>query len=268
MTRRLPTTHVFLAQQLRALLARLEATFPRVLGRADDEAIHDMRVALRRLRVVLKLARPVFGRFHVDAVRAAMTRVHRASGALRDEEVLRETLTELGIEDWGWIEWMKRRAGREDALRRLVEQRMRAGGLRRPIRLLRAILELPVPPKRRAPLPAFARRAAARAMRDVDELRDAPTDDVAALHQLRIAFKRLRYTAELLEPGLPADVAALAEPAAEFQKVLGTLHDLDVAASTVRRARSLDDGTKAAALRLIAQRRASAVDTYRVLMKT
>jgi CHAD domain-containing protein len=265
--RRLPTTHVFLARQLRVLLARLEATFPRVLGREDEEAIHDMRVALRRLRVVLKLARPVYGRFHVDAVRTTMTRVHRASGALRDEEVLRETLTALGIEDWGWAELLQRRRAREETLRRVVEQRLRAGGLRKPIRLLRALLALPVPPKRRAPLSVFARRAAARAMRDVDKLRDAPTDAGAAVHQLRIAYKRLRYTAEVLEAGLPLDVAALAKPAAQFQKVLGTVHDLDVATSTVRRARSLDDRVKAAALRRLAEERALAIEAYRALMK-
>ena len=266
MKRRLPTTHVFLARQLQALLVRLEGTFPRVLRRADEEAIHDMRVALRRLRVSLKLARPVFGRFHVDAVREAMTRVHRASGALRDEEVLRETLTALRIDDWGWSEWLQRRAVHEDALRKLVERRLRAGGLRQPIRLLRALLVLPVQPRRRAPLSEFARGAAARAMRDVDKLRDAPTDDVAALHQLRIAYKRLRYTAELLEPGLPIDMAALAKPSAEFQKILGTIHDLDVAASTVRRARSLDDRVKGIALRRVAAERKRAVDAYLELM--
>ncbi len=265
--RRLPTTHVFLARQLRALLVRLEAPLPRVLGRADDEAIHDMRVALRRLRVVLKLARPIFGRFHVDAIRAAMTRVHRASGALRDEEVLRETLTGLGIEDWGWSEWLERRRAREDSLRRIIEQRLRAGGLRQPVRMLRALLSLPVATKRRTTLSVFARKAAARASRDVDELRGAPTDDDAALHRLRIAYKRLRYTSEILEPGLPHDVAALAKPAADFQKVLGTVHDLHVAASVVTRARSLDDAVKADALRRIAQNRARAIEDYLSLMR-
>src|SRR2546430_9369557 len=99
MRKRLATTHVFLAKQMRELAAELAKAFPRVKARTnDEEAIHDMRVALRRLRVVLKLSRAVFGRFHVEAIREAFTRVHRASGALRDEEVLRETLSGLGVD--------------------------------------------------------------------------------------------------------------------------------------------------------------------------
>ena len=238
---RLPPAQVFLARQIRELMTKLGATLPRVRKQTDDEAIHDMRVALRRLRVVLKIARPIFGRYHVDTIRAAFTRLHRASGALRDEEVLRETLAGLGVASAELDAWMQRRVQREAALRTLIEKRLRAGDLRRPMRLLRALLALPVAPKRRRALAPYARKVVLRARKDVESQRDASPDDSIAMHDLRIAYKRLRYSTEIFAPALPLDLAALAKPAERFQKTLGEIHDLDVARAVVARARNLAD---------------------------
>jgi CHAD domain-containing protein len=260
-TRRARPAHVFLAAQMRDLMTKLGATLPRVRKRTDEEAIHDMRVALRRLRVVLKIARPLYGRYHIDTIRDAFTRVHRASGALRDEEVLRETLSDLGVASAELEAWMARRAVREESLRALVEKRLRAGDLRRPMRLLRALLALPVAPKRRRTLAPFARKVVERARTEVDALRDADTEDGVALHALRIAYKRLRYSAEIFHDALPLDVAALAQPAERFQKRLGDIHDLDVASAVVKRARNIDDA-KARLLHAIAEARKDKVARY------
>jgi CHAD domain-containing protein len=259
---RVPNTPTFLARQIRALGEKLAATLPRVRKRSDDEAIHDMRVALRRLRVVLKLARPVFGRFHVDLIRASLTRVHRASGALRDEEVLVETLSSLSVRSLELRAWIARRARREKSLHAIVDARIRAGDLRRPLRMLDALVALPVAPKRRSDVRAFARIAVLHARRDVDDQRDASTDDAGALHELRIAYKRLRYTAEIFSGVLSLDLAALAEPAARFQKRLGAIHDLDVAHLVIVRARNLDARIRRNVIRAIANRRREEVDLY------
>ncbi len=259
---RAAATGPFLAARFRRLALELEATLPRVMTSDDDEAIHDMRVVIRRMRVLLKLARPVYGRFHADAVRALLTHVHRASGALRDEEVLRETFGTLHIADPAFGEWVRRRAAREEVLRRAMLQRLRTGILRRALRLLRAMIALPVPPRRRVPLADFARRAAERARREVEKRRDVETDDVAGLHQLRIAYKGLRYTTELLGDALPSDVAAMAAPAARFQKRLGEIHDMDVARATLARARSLGPDLRARAVAAVTWRRREKVDAY------
>ncbi len=259
---RVPNAPTFLARQIRELGKKLADTLPRVRRATDDEAIHDMRVAIRRLRVILKLARPVFGRFHVDLIRASLTRVHRASGALRDEEVLEETLTDLDLKSKELTSWIARRARREKSLRAIVEQRLRAGDLRRPLRLLDALFALPVAPKKRKDVREFARTAVLRARRDVEDLRDAPPDDSNALHELRIAYKRLRYTAEIFENVLSLDLAALAEPAARFQKRLGTIHDLDMAHLVIARARNLAARTRTATLHALARKRREQVELY------
>ncbi len=275
--RPLPPTHVFLARQMRELMTKLAATLPRVRKKADEEAIHDMRVALRRLRVVLKVARPIFGRFHVDAIRAAFTRVHRASGALRDEEVLRETLAKLDVPSSELEAWMMRRAAREEVLHELVLKRLRAGDLRRPMRMLRALLSLPVAPKRRRALAVFARRVVKRAHSDVNKGRDADPADSLALHELRIAYKRLRYSAEIFRDTWPSaerdkrnkplDISTLAESGERFQKRLGDVHDLDVARTVISRARNID-GVKPRLLEAIARAREAKVELYTALRRS
>ena len=254
------TAAPFVGRTLRGLARELEATIPRVKSGADDEAIHDMRVAIRRLRVLLKLARKVFGRFHTNAVRATLTRVHRASGTLRDEEVLRETLADLHVQDAAFKRWLDLRRVREARLRRVVVVEIDRGALARPIALLRALLLLPVP--KSVPLEPFSLRCAERARKGVEKLRNVATSDALGLHELRIAYKGLRYTTELLGPVLPADVAAHAAPAARFQKRLGLIHDLDMAAGAIQRARTLPPRTRAQVLAALHAARRSAVQAY------
>jgi CHAD domain-containing protein len=233
----------FLAAKLLDLDAQLAPTLPRVLATADDEAIHDMRVAMRRTRTLLKLARPVYGRFHADAVRGAFVAVMSATGSLRDEEVLEELFADLGVDDPVFEQWRNRRRARERALRRAVMARLHAGELDRARTMLGALVALPVKPDRDKDVAKLARRCIERARQGVEALRDVPTTDSVGLHNLRIAYKQLRYTAELLADVLPADLSAMARPAAQFQKRLGEIHDADVAIACIARARSLPHET-------------------------
>jgi CHAD domain-containing protein len=242
------TAGALLCRKLRVVDGELARAIPRVLASSDDEAIHDLRVAIRRLRTLLKLARPVFGRFHADAVRAAFTAVHRATGALRDEEVLDETLDALTSDSPAVTAWKARRRTRERSLRKGVIDRIRSGELARARKLLSALVTLPVIPKRDRPAAKLARRAVERARRNVERKRDAPTEDGVRLHDLRIAYKELRYASELLAEALPADLAAMAEPAAKFQKRLGEIHDADMALAALKRARGLDETARGSVL--------------------
>jgi CHAD domain-containing protein len=90
-----PPAGPYVVKKLRELDLALAAAIPRVVASSDDEAIHDLRVAIRRLRTMLKMARPLFGRWHSDVVRKGFADVMKATGDLRDEEVLEETLDGL-----------------------------------------------------------------------------------------------------------------------------------------------------------------------------
>jgi CHAD domain-containing protein len=235
----------FLLAKLTALDARLQAAAPRALVSAEDEhAVHDLRVAIRRTRTVLEVGRAVLGRFHANEARRALREVQRATGDLRDEEVLLDLFGSLGVEDPAALAWIEARRSRERRLRRALVKSLRAGQLDIGRRVLGALLAFPIKPSRDKRLAKVARRAVEKARRDVLKLRGAPMDDPESLHRLRIAYKRLRYVVETFAEALPPALAALAQPAARFQSRLGDLHDIDVAVSAVRRARALPDGAR------------------------
>ena len=189
-------TAAFLARKARTLDDALALAQPRVVGNTDTEAVHDLRVALRRLRTLFKLARPIFGEFHSDAVRRAFADLRISTGALRDEEALGETLDALALRNAPLAEWRARRLVRDRHLRRNLVVRLRRGELDGARTLLRALLTLPVHPDRDAVLSKFARRAVEKAREGVEARRDTPPDDALGLHALRIAYKKLRYAVE------------------------------------------------------------------------
>jgi CHAD domain-containing protein len=260
-----PRVGPYIADSLHRLDEALGETLPRLVAGSDAEALHDMRVAIRRQRSLLKVVRPVYGRFHADAVRRAFADVQRATGTLRDEEVLEETLAALELRDPVFEVWRARRKARERLLRRHVVTLAQGEGLAVARRMLEALVALPVHPKRNVELAAFARRTVERAERGIRHLPGVRLDDVDALHQLRIAFKNLRYALEAFLPALPPDAADRAKQAAQFQKRLGEIHDVDVALEVLGRSRSLPELSVRRASRALQSRRKESAGRYLLL---
>jgi CHAD domain-containing protein len=251
-----PTAGPFLVEKLRALEARLGEVALRFQAAAEDgEAVHDLRVALRRTCTVLEVGRSVLGSFQAEEVRLALREVMQATGVLRDDEVLLELIGALGVTHPDVQVWLDARRRREQRLRNALRRAVRGGALEGGRRLLAALLVFRVDPRHDRRLGKFARRAVDRARRRVDRRRHARPDDADALHRLRIAYKRLRYTTETFAETLPSDLAALAQPAAKLQGRLGDLHDVDVAIVSVRRARGLSPEARAEVLAALAAKR-------------
>ena len=85
--------------------------------------------------------------------------------------------------------------------------------------------------------PAQNARAIVRArLVDLYAYEDAVGDpaNIQALHDLRIAAKRLRYTLEMFARHLPAASQAVADELAALQDELGALHDSEVLLSLLR----------------------------------
>ncbi|MBX3217627.1 MAG: CHAD domain-containing protein [Labilithrix sp.] len=256
-----PKTGAYVLAKLRELDASLNETAPRVLTDGDDDAIHDLRVAIRRMRTLLKMSRKVFGRWHTDVVRGAFAEVMRATGDLRDEEVLEETL-EDATEGPELDAWLEGRKAREAKLRQAVVTRIQRGDLDRARLMLKALLVFPVEPERNVDLARFARRTVERARRKVESKRDVDVEDVVGMHDLRIAYKELRYSIELLADALPIDARAQLEPATVFQKRLGELHDVDMATEVVRAAKGLSVAAREQVLASLATLRTKRVHKY------
>lgn len=257
-----PLAGPYVITKLRDLDVELSRAAPRVvLKQDDDEGVHDLRVAIRRLRTLLKMSRELFGRWHTDVVRTAFKIVMAATGELRDEEVLEETLDGAATAD-GFAEWLQGRKVRERKLRQNVITRIERGDLERARLMLKALLVFPVEPTRNVELSKFARKTVERARRKVEDKRDVEVTNVVGMHDLRIAYKELRYSIELLSEALPIDARAQLEPATVFQKRLGELHDVDVATEVIVKARGLSLPAREEALASLKALRTKRVAKY------
>lgn len=272
--------HAFVRPLLRAKCEVVRVTAGRVsrsadAGHVDPEAIHDYRVALRRLRTLLAASEPLFKRGPLRRVRDGLRRFAQTAGAVRDEEVLAETISSVDLPPaiHARVEtWILARARRERALRAAVIAQL-APRLPAPAAPAApsdpsaspaepALLPLPelldlaeaLPLRRRAAsistrsLAVAALRAAAHKTLREAARPDAGTPD--RLHRLRIRFKGVRYTGELFSSAVArrgplADaLAARVKLATRMQKRLGELHDLDEAIARVARARALALGER------------------------
>jgi CHAD domain-containing protein len=239
----------FLATKLRAYQARLAELGQRALASGDSEAVHDLRVAIRRTRTLLEVGRDIFGRFRADEVRRALGDVQRATGALRDEEVLLELTPSLVLQRRDVQEWVEARKRRERRLRTSLRHILRTGQLHAALRLLDALLAFRIKPSRDRRLDKFARRALLQAEKEVARRRRDGSGDALTLHRLRIAHKHLRYRAQTFADILPPHVVApIVRTSTRLQSLLGDVHDVDVVKASVQRARSLPEGGRAALL--------------------
>ena len=258
------TTSSVLLPALRALSEELGEIAPR-LATDDSEAVHDLRVALRRLRSLLRPARQVFGRWHADFARAELGRVAQLTNALRDEEALRETLDKVASTARLRAivaKLVKVRAARDRSRRRAFLRQVEGGALRDARRGLAALVHLPVHPRRDGDGRKFAAKVWKRSLKDVDALGVPADADVEGLHALRIAYKRVRYLAMGLAPLLDPATELVKKRAERVQKRLGDVHDLDVARVVVVRSRSLSLPERAALLAAIARARAVALARF------
>lgn len=231
------------------LLGTLRAARVR-LGSGDPEALHDFRVALRRLRTALRTYRPQLR----DSVRrGAMRRLRRMARATRESRDLevhiawsRAQADRLAPRQQSGVEWLvagldRRRLEADARLAETLEREFdrTIPPLEERLSTYRATITLD--PARRARTAAAV--IGARILQLAGDLEVALGDvhsiqDEVPAHIARIAAKRLRY---VLEPiaGMTAGVEPVVEQLKRLQDQLGDLHDSHVFVAEL--ARAVDD---------------------------
>lgn len=239
-----------------------------------DEAIHEARKSLKRLRALVRLVRSELGdevyRRHNECMRDAA----RELAGLRDAAALPEALDEL-------LAWLGRRAPpsrfaavadwlasrhadhfKEDAerLERLTDN------VRRRLQTLDAdVDEWPHGNDGWQALSTGLRRVFVRGRKEYAEVLWRPTDE--ALHCWRKRVKYLRYHHQLLQPIWPEIMDTAIDQADELGELLGADHDLALLALTSSSGypRSGHASTLYALRRRIAERRVELQTRCRVL---
>jgi len=220
-------------------VARVDAHEPALWTERDPEALHQARVATRRLRSDLGTLHEFVDETWALQLRAELRWFGAELGQVRDVEVLRERLTRHA----GLLPESDADAARS-AIRRLDADHATARTellrtLRQPryAQLHRALHDAVTAPRlapsaeRRATdtLPRAVRPIWRKLRRSVDTLGPVPPD--AALHQVRIRAKRCRYAAEVAVPVIGRPARDLAAALTRVQDVLGEHQDAAVADS-------------------------------------
>lgn len=234
----------------------------------EFDGVHDLRVAVKRLREALRLFRRLIRRRRRRHAIAMAQELNDALGAVREPDVLMrdarriaEALPEGAEALRGLIdEWSGQRKRAMLELRGVWKRLEDAQFLDQTRRAARAARRRSSPlndlPLERFAYTAISARAEA-AMGALDQARHC--DDAHLLHLLRIAVKKLRYTIEPFAPVFPR-LDDACELVSDLQESLGLTHDHDVLLaaleSYVGRAHPADSGAARAALDLVRDRRA------------
>ena len=205
----------------------------------DPEDVHQMRVAVRRLRAILRATRPLFDPRWVDRLRRELKWPGTVLGRVRDLDVLHAYLrSQLEA-----LPAPERRAGRQYLLRALEADRARARAALRVAlagpryarllaRLETALLHPPARPSA-VPLSDIAASEFRKLRKAIKKLRGQPSAE--ELHAVRIKVKHARYAAELVQPIIGRRAERLIAKAKKLQDILGEHQDAVVAEESLRK---------------------------------
>jgi CHAD domain-containing protein len=233
-----------LATLVQKRLTRL--TQSRDFDAADDpaDAIHDLRVASRRLRAFVEVFSPLLDSEVTNHARSSLKAITRAARAARDLDVQLGQLLEYYARTTADIE----RAALEELIARTqVQKKEEVRRLRKRLKRLdwndirtslSAVLGTTV-----THLPSSEHAVSNLTWQLLEpwgrlsHVPGASGEQPAELHEFRIRLKKLRYALELFEPVMGSTFDAFYAPVESLQELLGYHHDLFVLEGFVERQR-------------------------------
>ena len=218
---------------------------PLVRTSRDPEAVHQARVATRKLRSHLRTFAPLLEPEWTEPLRSELGWLAMALGAVRDREVLLERLRErakslpptdsrsaaslLGLLELEIDSLRKKLHSELDSQRYIDLLESLVAAAHSPV----CTLDADQPASQ--VLPPLATGPWRRLRGAVRQLPEQPTDP--ELHRIRILAKRARYAAEAVAPVVGEGATAFARAAAKLQTILGEHQDSVTAQAWLRAAR-------------------------------
>ncbi|MFC1451762.1 CHAD domain-containing protein [Verrucomicrobiota bacterium] len=204
----------------------------------DPENLHDLRVAMRRFRVAMRVFRRVLPGVVADDLDRRLAATAAKLSPLRDHDVWLAFIEgrprrKRCAADPAWPAYlasMTRRAGlNRGALLRILRSREYAALTADVVRFLRIDLPRELSAGGGGPLrPFFARKLAKAARKTVRHGKPFQGMSADELHRLRKSCRRGRYVAEFAAPVFTPEVGRLGRRLKAVADDLGDIHDLDV----------------------------------------
>lgn len=225
-----------------AILEAAHVAGQRLTDRTDSEALHDFRVAIRRLRSTLRSFRSELDDAVPKKLRNRLRDLTQSTARGRDAEVmiaLVKTLeTKVARGQRAGLPWLLARfADRRDRAYEDLRRDLAPEFQRLERRLRKALWVAGRTPGGTAETAPFGAVAAVllvdhAALLEQELATLQSPDDESTAHAIRITAKHLRYLLELLVGSEPRAAPILTQ-VKEIQTVLGDLHDLQVLAAQI-----------------------------------
>lgn len=223
-----PSAFDFVQQAITERVARVQQQAEP--ARAQDiDGVHDLRVASRRLRAAVKLFKSIAEYPSLTALAAQARQITQGLGRSRELDVMIGFVVREHKEATG--PWRDALTAIEAALRACRAETATATACVAAGELAEALAMPMLAPGTAdaVELPRFARHALRRGLKKLWRAHKHWQRDPHghALHEVRIAFKKFRYTCEVLAPLVPGLEAFIAE-LKSAQEALGDWNDLRV----------------------------------------
>jgi CHAD domain-containing protein len=247
------------------------AELKRCRKKYSEEAVHDLRVATRRLISTLDLVDRIHPEANLRKTRRALKRQLDLFGPLRDVQVQLLTIEKMLSSFPELQEFHNFLVKRERKLTQRLGielKRVKTGKIRKRIALAaRQLATLPDTPAVQQEQRAEAIRAVEMAFNRVIERKHviAPTDG-SAIHRMRVAFKKFRYMVESLAPVRGRASGKQLKAMNAFQGSMGDIQDAEVLLSNVQgyaSGRGIEgEAALGRALEELSRRRTALIETF------
>ncbi|MGB2960385.1 MAG: CHAD domain-containing protein [Bacteroidota bacterium] len=261
----------FLAARLDERWRNFTVQVERTKRRSSEASIHDLRVSVRRLMATVDIVLAIMPDVRLLKARRTLKKHLRAFGELRDVHIQIIQLQELVRQFPVLKPFLQELKKREQVLVR--------GGRKHILRMRLQSLEQMMIRTRNGLLGLFTQHAmdsigAAAALgamgsafaRAIDLRQRVQPGNSKTIHMLRVAFKRCRYSVEVLQPLLSGVDAGLLKAMNAYQTRMGIIQDNEVLTATLSgyavRKRRLSVQSLVAAQQHLAQRRAVLVREF------
>jgi CHAD domain-containing protein len=212
---------------------------PGAVADADTQHLHDIRVALRRVRAVLRMFRPELRRTTAQRVDDRLASACAELGAARDLDVWADYLAGVAARAprrarKAWQDFARAQRQAREPSRQQRQGTLAGVGFEEVMAGLKLLLrrELPAAGDKRLNRPAakvMARRLRKLYRRILKHGRPPDSATPEELHAFRKLVRRARYWAEFAAPVIDLPVVhALAGRLKKLADALGRLHDMDV----------------------------------------
>lgn len=191
------------------------------------EALHDMRVATRRLRAAIKVFQRILpGK--AQKIRTELQKLGRILGKKRDFDIFSEFIFHtVNSKSISFLKLARRRNQLQKQILKMLESKYYAS-------LIKRLVQLKTVTTKKNILKVSRNRIRKELYKvlEIGTTLDSQVDD-ATLHKLRIAIKKLRYICEFFEP-----IGTFIEKTKEIQDLLGDHQDAITGISMLIRYRS------------------------------